>query len=184
MNLALLPVLGLAEDGGFNPLHFDPGATALTIITFVSLLLLLGKFAWGPILAAIEQREKRIEDALAQSEADRKEAERLLADYRGRVANVQGEVAALLEKGQKDAEALRAEMRTRAEAEAAAVSERARREIESAKLQALVEIRKEAVGLGLAVAGKVVGKSLDDADRRRLAQDVVTDLTRAAAGKN
>jgi F-type H+-transporting ATPase subunit b len=184
MTAAAMPILALAEEAGFSPFAYDPAATILTIATFVILLLILSRFAWKPILAAIEQREKRIEDAIGKAEADRKEAERLLADYQARVANVQGEVAALLEKGRLDAEALLAEARTRAEAEAAAVAERARREIDSARLQALLEIRKEAVGLGLAVASKVVGKSLDDADRRRLAQDVVSDLTRAAAGKN
>lgn len=175
------PVLAAS---GFNPLTFDPAAAALTLITFVGLLLLLKAFAWKPILSAIEQREKRIDDAIARAEADRKAAEAMLADYTRRVANVESEIAALREKGRQEAEALRGEIRGKAEAEAAAAGEKARREIELAKGQALAEIRREAVGLGLAVAGKVVGRSLDDADRRRLAQEVVADLTRVPAGKN
>jgi len=168
---------------GFDPLAFDPSAMVLTLATFVVLLLILSKVAWKPLLAAIEQREKRIEDAIAKAEADRKAAEGLLADYRARVASVEQEVAALREKGRQDAETLRADIRARAEKEGAAATEKARRDIELAKNQALADIRREAVGLGLAVAGKVVGRSLDDADRRRLAQEVIDDLARVPAGK-
>jgi F-type H+-transporting ATPase subunit b len=168
---------------GFDPLAFDPSAMVLTVATFIVLLLILSKVAWKPLLAAIEQREKRIEDAIAKAEADRKAAEGLLSEYRARVANVEQEVAALREKGRQDAESLRADIRARAEHEAAAATEKARRDIELAKNQAVADIRREAVGLGLAVAGKVVGRSLDDADRRRLAQEVIDDLARVPAGK-
>ena len=177
-----MPMFLASAEGGFNPLVFDPAATALTIITFLALLFILGKFAWGPILAAIEQREKRIEDAITGAETDRKEAERLLAEYKRTVADVEGEMAALREKGRTEAEAIRADIRAKAESEANALSEKARREIEQAKMQAVSELRREAVELGLAVATRVVGKSLDGADQRRLAQEVVGKV--AAAGKN
>ncbi len=183
MNTAAMPFLALAEEGGYAPFTYDPDATILTIVTFALLLFILAKFAWKPILAGIEQREKRIEDAIGKAEADRKEAERLLADYRGRVANVEQEIAQLREQGRQHAESLRADIRARAEAEAGAATERARRDIDLARIQALVEIRREAVGLGLAVASKVVGRSLDDADRRRLAQEAIDELARVPAGK-
>jgi F-type H+-transporting ATPase subunit b len=183
MNAAAMPFLALAEEGGFSPFTYDPAATILTIVTFGALLFILAKFAWKPILAAIEQREKRIEDAIGKADADRKEAERLLADYQARVSGVAAELAALREKGRLEAEAQRAELRARAEAEAAATTEKARREIELARTQAVADLRREAVTLGLAVAGKVVGRSLDDADRRRLAQEVIDDLSRVPAGK-
>lgn len=178
----LLPLLA-AEDAGFNPLAFDPSAMWLTLITFGVLLIILGAVAWKPMLKAIEAREKRIDDAIAKADSDRKEAERILADYQSRVSNVQAELAALREKGRQEAEALRTEMRSRAESEAAATIEKARKEIELARSQAVADLRREAVTLGLAVAGKVVGRSLDDADRRRLAQDVVDDLSRVPVGK-
>ncbi len=183
MNAAAMPVLLLADEGGFSPFTYDPAATILTIVTFLALLGILAKWAWKPILAAIEAREKRIEDAIGRAETDRKEAERLLADYQAKVSGVQAELGALREKARQEAEALRADLRARAEAEAAASTEKARREIEQARAQAVADLRSEAVTLGLAVAGKVVGRSLDDADRRRLATQVVDDLTRVPAGK-
>ncbi len=181
MSMATLTVLGVAESSGFNPLTFDPSAFALTVITFLALLAILAKVAWKPILAQVEAREKRIEDAIAKSEADRAAAAKVLEEYKRTVANVESEVAALREQGRLDAETLRRDVVGKAQQEASAVADKARRDIELARQQALQDIRREAVHLGIAVAGKVVGRSLDGEDQRRLAADVVGDL--AGAGR-
>ena len=172
-------VVALAEGGGFNPLAFDPSAMALTIITFLVLLVLLTKFAWGPILKMAETREKRITDAIAQAEAQRAEAQKLLDDHKRALANVQSELAAIREQGLAEAEAARQQVRQKAEAEAAEMSAKARRDIESARNQALQDIRREAVDLGLAAATRVVGRSLDGNDQRRIAEEVVGGLVAA-----
>jgi F-type H+-transporting ATPase subunit b len=168
--------LGLAEGGGFNPLAFDPSAMVLTLVTFFGLLFLLARFAWGPILKAVEAREGRIEGAIRQAEGDRAEAARLMEEYKRTIAGVQSEAAALREQGRQQAEAIGRELRAKAQAEAGEIVEKARREVELARRQALQDIRREAVGLGLAVAGRVVGRSLDGADQRRLAEEVVGNL--------
>ncbi|MGQ0554251.1 MAG: F0F1 ATP synthase subunit B [Planctomycetota bacterium] len=176
------PVLSLAllaaEGGGFNPLTFDPAAAVLTLLTFFGLLFAISKFAWKPILAAIEQREQRIDEALSKSERDRAASEKLLAEARTAVSGVESQMAALREKGQAEAEALRREIRSKAEAEAAAATDKARREIELARNQALQDIRREAVTLSMAAAGKVVGRSLDSNDQRRLAEEAIGGLAK------
>jgi len=182
MHAALFPTVLLSEGGGFNPLIFDPAAMVLTLATFFGLLFILTKFAWKPILTAVHAREKKIDDALAKSAADRDESARLLAEYKRSLANVDAELGALREKGRVEAEAMRHEMIARAEKDATAVADKARRDIELARNQALQDIRKEAVTLGLAVAGKVVGRSVDNADQRRIAGEVVTGLTSVAHG--
>jgi F-type H+-transporting ATPase subunit b len=170
---------------GFNPLSFDPAAFVLTLVTFLGLLLILTKFAWGPILKSIEARETRIDDAIAQAEADRKTAEGVLADYREQVKNVESEVAALKEKGRQEAEAVAREVKAKADAEAVQRIERAVKEIAQAQSQALEEIRTEAVGLGMAVASQVVGRNLDNEEQRRLATEVVEWLGKVgSAGDN
>lgn len=167
----------LAAEGSFNPLHMDPTAAVLTLITFSGLLFILWKFAWGPILSAIEQREQRIDEAIKNAEADRANAKTMLDDYTQRVANVESEIAALREKGRNDAEAIAADIRAKAEESARASTEKAQRDIELARTQALEDIRREAVEIGLAVAGKVVERSVDDADQRRLAEQVVAEIS-------
>ncbi len=179
---AMFPTVLLSEGAGFNPLNFDPAAMVLTLITFFGLLFILTKFAWKPILAAVHTREKKIDDALAKSAADQAEAARLLVEYKRSLANVDAELGALREKGRVEAEAMRRELIAQAEKDAGAVAEKARRDIELARNQALQDIRKEAVTLGLAVAGKVVGRSVDNADQRRIATEVVSGLSTVAHG--
>src|SRR5262245_33119207 len=87
--------------GGLNPLAFDPSAFLLTLIVFLILLGLLLKFAWNPILDALDAREKRITDAIAAAENAKKEAERLLADHKKALADTERQVAARLEEGRK-----------------------------------------------------------------------------------
>lgn len=166
----------LLAAGGFNPLAFDAAAFWLTLFTFGALLFILTKFAWKPMLGGIEARETRIEEAIAKAEKDREDASRMLAEYKERVRNVEVEVAALREKARTDAEALRAGILSKAEADAKERSERALREIDLARVQALEDIRREAVGLAMAVASKVVGRSLESADHLRLANDVVDGM--------
>ncbi len=177
MHAVLIPMVLASEGGGFDPIAFDASAVLLTLLTFFGLLFILGKFAWKPILKAVETREKKIDDALTQSAADRAAAAKMLADYQRSLAGVQAEIGALREKGRAEAEGLRHDILARAEKDSAAVADKARHDIELAKNQALQDIRKEAVNLGLAVAGKVVGRSLDGADQRRIADDVLAGLS-------
>lgn len=171
----------LLAAGSFNPLAFDPSAFALTWLTFLVLLFLLTKFVWKPTLKAIEAREDRIEASIKKAEQDRKHAGELLASYQEQLASAEKEAAGLREQARADAEALAAQLKARAEADAAARVERATQEISQARAQALQDIRQEAVVLGMAVATRVVGRSLDGADQQRLAAEVVAGLT--SAGK-
>ncbi|GJM20560.1 MAG: ATP synthase subunit b [Planctomycetota bacterium] len=171
-----MPTL-LAAGGGFNPLAFDPAALILTIIVVVVLFSLLAKFAWGPILAGIEARETKIEGDIEAAAKQRAEADALLTEYKNTVKNVEAEMAALREQGRTEAEAMRADILAKADADAKERSERAVREIELAHHQALEDIRREAVHIGMAVAGKVVGRSVDGEDQQRLAAEVVSGLT-------
>lgn len=172
----MLSVPTFLAAGGFNPLAFDPAALVLTIATIAVLFFLLAKFAWGPILTGIEAREKRIEGDIADAEKSRTEAKALLDGYNAKLGNVEAEMAALREKGRAEAEVLRADLLAKAEADAKERTARAVREIELASVQALEEIRREAVTIGMAVASKVVGRSVDGEDQQRLAHEVVQRL--------
>ena len=132
-------ILGAGD--GFDPLIFDPAALGLTVITFLGLLVVLRLIGWKPMLDAIESREKRIEDAISGAEGQRAKAETMLAEYEQRVANVEGEVAGLRDKG-----------------------------------RAIEDIRRESVEIGMAIADRVVARKIDDADARRLADQVIAEL--------
>jgi F-type H+-transporting ATPase subunit b len=159
-------------------ISINPGLIIWTIITFVVLLLILRKFAWGPILTALENRERTIKENVAQAQKTREEAERLLADYHGKLDSIKEEARKIVEEGRQKGEKTREELLARARKEYDEQLERAKKEIDLAKKKAVDEVQRYVVDLTLDVASKVTAMSLKDEDHRRLARE-----TLAGAGK-
>ena len=173
-----LPMLPLLSGGkpSWNPLAFDPGTTMLSFIVFMIVLYVLSKYAWKPLLATIEAREKRIADALSAAEKARAEAEALRRDFEQQTKAARMEADRALEEGRVAAERLARDIETRAHSDAERLRERAKEEIDLARRQALEDIRREAVELSIKVASVVVRKSLDDGEHRRIASEVVSEI--------
>ena len=91
--LAALPgplwAQGGGEEGGGGLFDINAGLSVWTLLVFFALLLLLSKYAWGPILAAVEAREKGIQSALDEAAARNKEAAGLLEQHRQQIADAQ-----------------------------------------------------------------------------------------------
>lgn len=170
------PVLASGE-GGLNPLNFDPSAFLLTIILLMILLGLLLKFAWNPILDALDAREKRIEDSVGAAETARTEAEDLLADYKLKLADAERQVAQRIEEGKEMADRQGQEIVDKARAAAEREREAAIRDIDVEKQRALAEIRTEAITVSRLIAEKVIERQLNEEDHRRLAEEVLVAMS-------
>lgn len=153
-----------------------PGLILWTWITFIIVLFILRKFAWGPLLSAVEGREKNITNAIESAKRERAEAEKLLAEQKTAIATARQEAAEAVRKTQADMEKFREELMTRARKEAEAMKVDAQRAINEERTKALVEIKGEAVKLSIAIAEKLISEKLDDAKHQALAQQFVTDL--------
>jgi F-type H+-transporting ATPase subunit b len=165
------------EGGGAeNPIAPQPSLAIWTVVVFLGLLFVLGRFAWKPLLAALHQREEHLEHVLLETERARNESEQLLAEHRRRMGEAEEQVRALLEEGRRNARANFDEMTRKAQAEAEAARQRAERDIATARDQALAEIRTKAADLAVSVAGKVLARSLSDDDRRRLTDAAIAEL--------
>jgi F-type H+-transporting ATPase subunit b len=147
-----------------------------TLIVFLVLLLVLWKYAWGPLQKALHDREEALERTLEETERARHEAERLLAEHRKQMEQASNEIRALMDKAHRDAEATAADILRKAQAEAEAARQRAERDIANARDQALVEIWSKASDLAVSVAGRVLSKQLGDEDRRRLVEAAIQEL--------
>ncbi len=157
-------------------LNAEPGLIFWTTVTFLLLLGVLWKFAWNPILGALEAREKAIQRTIDDAEALQAEARRLLEEHKARLAEAREEGTRIVEESRQAGERVRAEILEKARHEADLAVERARRQIELETDQALQTVREKAVDLALRAAGKVLERSLDDADHRRLADRAVAEL--------
>lgn len=177
-----LPVA--AEEGE----HAAKGASALitpeiglmfwTLVTFLILLVLLGKFAWKPIMDAMNARESGIKGDLDRARGDREEAERLLGEHRAMIEQARRERSEAVEAGRKDAERLKAEILDEARKQREQLVQQAQTQIEAGLRQARGELKGEAADLAIRVAGKLIGSNLDDATQRRLVEQYLADLER------
>lgn len=175
--LSATPAFAAAE-GGAKPGLLDPhyGLMTWTIIVFVLLMLGLRKFAWGPILSAVRDREQALTDAMAAAERDRAEAAKLVAEQKAAIEAARNEAQRYIAEGRATAEAMRGEMLEQTRQQQAELLDRARKEIDAEKTKAIDELRKEAVDLALAGAGKLIGQKLDASADRALVEQYLASL--------
>jgi F-type H+-transporting ATPase subunit b len=156
-----------------DPLSFDPDLAIFTFIVFVILLVVLRKFAWGPIMQALERREHNIAEHITQAERNHEQARQLLADYELRLAGAANEVRDLLDEARRDAEATKQSILVEARQGAEAEKARALRDIETATDAALETLAERSSKLAVDLAGKIVSAQLSKDDHARLIQDAV-----------
>lgn len=161
-----------------SPYVGDPGQALATLVIFAVLLVVLGRFAWKPIVSQIRQRERLIADSLAKSEKRDKDSAELLEQYGKRLEHAQSEAAEMLARSRREAADARQEILDTARAEAAQYGQRIRDDIEQAKQSALRELRHTTAELAVEAAGQVLGRTIDDADQDRLIDDTIAQLRR------
>ena len=163
-----------AEQGGLLSPH--GGLMFWTLIIFLILFFVLSRYAFKPITAAVAAREKALEEAIAGAKSDREEAARVLAEHRAQLEAARGEAQKLIVEGRQVGEKVRADMIEETRAQQREMLERARREIESEKVRAIAELRREAVDLAIAGASKVIEKNLDDTSNRRIVESFLSTI--------
>jgi F-type H+-transporting ATPase subunit b len=176
-----------AEGGstGANALIMpDTGLMFWTLVTFVILLALLGKYAWGPILKAMDAREDGIRNDLDSARKEREEAQRLLEEHRALINQARKERAEAVEAGRRDAESLKAEILDEARKQRELLMKQAETQIDAGLRQARAALKGEAADLAIRAAGKLMGRNLDDATQRRLVDDYLADLERLGSGSD
>jgi len=147
-----------------------------TLGIFLVLYFLLRRFAFGPITAAVEAREKALEDAIEGAKRDRDAAAKVLAEHQAQLDAARGEAQKLIADGRAVAEKMRADLLEQTRREQQDMLERARREIESEKERAIAQLRREAVDLALAGASKVIEQNLESEKNRQLVERYLSSI--------
>jgi F-type H+-transporting ATPase subunit b len=165
-------------------MEVQPSLALWTVVVFIGLFFLLGRFAWKPISQALHQREEHLEHCLLQTETARNESERLLAEHKRLMASVDERVRTLLDQARNDAQARGEEIIKTAQGEAEAARDRAKREIGAARDQALADIWTQTANIAVSVAGRVLAKQLNEDDHRRLLDVAMKELPAAPSAPN
>jgi F-type H+-transporting ATPase subunit b len=160
-----------------NPLlRPDPGLFIWTILTFLVLVALLAKFAWRPLLEALEARQNSIRKSLDDAQQAKQELERLNVESAQIIARARQEADAIITQSRSDGERLREEIRTRARGEADVIVKNAERQIQLETSRALEQIRHEAVELSVMIASKIIQRNLTREDNERLIDEALRQV--------
>lgn len=164
--VAPAPLLAAQENGGGGLFSLDPGLSLWTIVVFLLVLFILKKYAWGPILGALDAREAGIRSSIDEATNLQAEAESLLEEHRRQLADARRQAQEIVAEGRAAAERLGREIQDKARHEGDRIVERARAEIERERDKALSTVRTEAVELALAAASRLLEERLtEDRDR-------------------
>lgn len=160
-----------------NPLvQPDPGLFIWTILTFLVLLGLLTKYAWKPLLAALDKRQQTIARAIEDAKLARDEVERVKQESAQVLTKARIDAEAIVTRAQSDASAFHEEMRQKAIADAQNIVTRAEKQIELEKNRAIKDIRRETVDLSLAIATKLIHRNLSKDDNVALIDDAIKQI--------
>jgi F-type H+-transporting ATPase subunit b len=168
--LAVPPVLAAGI------MDLNPGLTLWTAITFLFLILVLSKYAFGPIVRMLDERERTIRDAIDQARKEREEAERLLAQQKDSLVKAQREASELAKRSQQEMEAFRQQLTAQARKEADDLVVTARKTIEEERVKAVAQLRAEVADLAIAAAGRIVKSGLDEKAQHQLVDEYIRDL--------
>jgi len=176
--MAATPNLLWAAGEGTTPLFtVNLGTTVWTALVFFTLLGVLWKFAWGPILAAVDAREKAIQGALDEAARQNQDAARLLEEHRQQLANARRQASDLVAEGKAAGDKVRKEIEERARLEAQAIVERAKNEIERERDAALDVLRRESVDLALSAAARLMQERMDQAKDRQYIERFLDEVS-------
>ena len=160
-----------------NPLvQTDPGLFIWTIVTFLVLLALLAKFAWKPLLDALETRQNAIRKSLDDAQQAKQELERLNAESAQIIARARVDADAIITQSRADGERLREEIRQKARGEADLIVKNAERQIQLETSRAIEQIRHEAVDLSVMIASKIIQRNLTKEDNERLIDEALKQV--------
>ena len=185
LTLAFAALPAMAQEAAHAPEAkrglLDPHAGLMfwTLLIFVALWLLLRKYAFPAIFAAVEAREKALEDAIAAAKRDREEAAKLLDEHRRQIDAARADAQRLIAEGGKAGEKIRTEMLEEARHQQQEILDRARQEITAERDRAIAELRREAVELAIKGASKVIERNLDDDTNRKIVEEFLGDLQKS-----
>jgi len=176
--LALTPAALLAQEGSGTRTFMRPdtGLMVWTLVIFVILMFVLSRYAFGPITAAVEAREKALEEAIEGAKRDRDAAAKLLQEHQAAIDTARAEAQKIIADGRAVGEKMRTDMIEQTRKEQQDMLERARRDIESEKDKAIMQLRREAVDLALAGASKVIEQNLESQKNRQLVESYLASI--------
>jgi len=145
---------------------FSVGLFFWQLLLFIVLLIVLRKYAWKPILGAVEEREKSIEDSLASAEKAREEMERLQADNNRILAEARAERDTILKEAREIKDKMINDAKSEAGSQAEKIIANAKEQIQNEKMAAVTDLKNQVAEMSIEIAELVLGKELSDKSKQ------------------
>jgi F-type H+-transporting ATPase subunit b len=174
---ALVPVV-LAAGGLLDVEWTLFGSTLVLFLIFAGVL---ARFAWKPLLAMIEEREKGIQEAVDGAQKASAEAQATLEKHKDLLREAGREREEILKKALEEADALKGDLHAKARAEGEQMIQRAREQVQREASAAMQELRSQVADLAIQAAGKIVASSLTAEAQKKLVDDFVASVPKAEA---
>jgi F-type H+-transporting ATPase subunit b len=159
-----------------NLLKPDIGLLFWTVVTFLAMVVILKKLAWGPILKVLDDREEKIKNEAETARKNREEMERLKTEYENQLLRIEDRARALLSEAHQKGLEVRETILKEAEADARALLEKSRRQLVAEKDKLVLELRKDVGDLSLLATEKLLRQSVDKKVQERFIQDFLKNL--------
>jgi len=153
-------------------MDFDLSLIFYTFLAFVVFLWIMTRFAWRPIVKALNERSDKIEKDIADAKKLREDAESEKKTYDEKLASAQKEINDMLKEGREHGEKIKLNLEEKAKEEAKDIIDRAKREIELEKKAAMAELKSATLENALKIASEVVKRNMHDEDNKKLAEEV------------
>ena len=182
MQSPIAALLAAAEGGGAGIMSVDTTLFVATLVAFAIFAVILAKFAWGPLLQIVDEREKTIREQVDSAEKAAADAKAALLQHQELLRGAGRERDEILARAAKDAEGLRAELQAKARADAEQIVARAREQMQREKEQAVAELRSQVADIAVEAASRIVKSSLSEEAQRKLVDEYIQELPRAVKG--
>ena len=155
---------------------FDLWTALFTLLNFLAILIVGTKFLWNPVMKIIKDRQKEIDDLYADAATAKTSAEAMEAEYQQKLEAAQQTGDRIVKEAMARGQAREEEIVRKANADAAAIMDKASADIALEKKKALNDAKDEISEIAMAIAGKVVGRQLTDADQSALVDAFINEL--------
>ena len=173
-------LLGVSASGGEGGslLDVNPGLIIWTILTFLILLIILKKVAWKPILTALDNREKEIEDSLNRAEQAKEEAQKILNENQATLSKAEEESKKVIDQSRVYADNLKEQMLKESKDQQQKIIDDASAEIERKKNAAFEELKNQIAEISVNAAEKIMKENSDVAKNKQIVNKYLSEINK------
>jgi F-type H+-transporting ATPase subunit b len=154
----------------------DPGLGIWALVVFFILLFILKKFAWGPIISSIDEREKSIRDSIDKAKQAQNESKRIANEQNEILDAAKSDASSIIQQAKATAETMANKIKQEALDEKNRIVESGTKKVESAKSAAMASLKEDTANLSISIAENLLQETLNDERHKKFVEKAIEEL--------